>query len=319
MSGRGRGNTRSSSTKKTRAVRNLEDFNSRSKNEMVVGKRKSAYRRDDENDDDGGGKKKRTTYPRKSSAHYGKDDEDFTPEGDEEEDEEEEEEYEEEVEEEEDDKNDPSFESPGKKKKQSSATSTTTKTKGSTTTSAKKRKEKKEEELKTTTKLLLDTPTAICIRYCIDDPKQPARKPRWGDCDGAYKKYFDWNLYTSNKDPDPYTQILNHFKKEMDDDIDCITKLMEYHSSFFFYDPGTKSSPYSLDEDDEYAWDTKSSASPITSGKELIKALALSGNLVEVELDNNNKNDNILDCGEGTDITDDDNGNSNGTGEIRTV
>ena len=52
MSGRGSRNTRSSTTKKNRAVRNLEDFNSRSKNENIVGKRKSAYRRDDENDDD---------------------------------------------------------------------------------------------------------------------------------------------------------------------------------------------------------------------------------------------------------------------------
>ena len=92
---------------------------------------------------------------------------------------------------------DPPFESPSKKKKQSSATSTATRKKSSTTTSAKKKKEKKKEELKTTMKLLLDTQTAICICYCIDD------QPRWGDCDGAYKKYFDWNLYTSNKDPDP--------------------------------------------------------------------------------------------------------------------
>ena len=137
------------------------------------------------------------------------------------------------------------FETPGKKKKkQSSSTScTATMKKSSTTTSAKKRKEQEKQELKTTMKYLLENPTNICIRYCVDDPKQPARKPRWGDCDGAYKKYFDWNLYTSNKDPDPYTHVLNHFKKEMDDNIDCITKLMEYNHSYFFYDPYTKSSP----------------------------------------------------------------------------
>ena len=87
----------------------------------------------------------------------------------------------------------------------------------------------------------------------------------------------------------------------MDEDTGCTTKLVEYHSSFLFYDPGTISSPHSLD-DDEYAWDTKSRAFPISSRNELIKALALSGNLVEVEVDNNNNNndsDNILDCGEG--------------------
>ena len=88
-----------------------------------------------------------------------------------------------------------------------------------------------------------DNPTNICIRYCVHNPRQPATKPRWGDCDGAYKVYFDQNLYTSS-DKDPYKQVLNHFKKEMDDNNDCNTKLVEYNHSFFFYDPHTKSSPY---------------------------------------------------------------------------
>ena len=279
MSGRGRGNTRSSSTKKTRAVRNLEDFNSRSKNEMVVGKRKSAYRRDDENDDDddddGGRGNNRTTSRRRTSTSYDKDGA-FSPSSNEEEEEEEEkyEEEEEEEEEEEDDKNDPLFESPGKKKKQSSSTNTTTK-KGSTATSAKKRKEKEKEELKNHMKILQEDPTNICIRYCVDPPTQTSRKPRWGVCDAAYKKYFDWNLYTTNKDP--YTQVLNHFKKEMDEDANCNTKLVEYNHAFFFYDPDTKSSPYNLDEDD-YDWKSKTSSTapistaPITSRNELIKA-----------------------------------------------
>ena len=52
MSGRGKSDTRSSSTKKKRAVSILEDFLSTRKNEKsIVGKRKSAYRRDVENDD----------------------------------------------------------------------------------------------------------------------------------------------------------------------------------------------------------------------------------------------------------------------------
>ena len=43
----------------------------------------------------------------------------------------------------------------------------------------------------------------------------------------------------------------------MDDDVNCTTKIVGYNNSFFFYDPDIKLSPYSLDEDDEYAWDMK--------------------------------------------------------------
>ena len=114
-------------------------------------------------------------------------------------------------------------------------------------------------------KFLLENPTNIYIRYCVDNPRQPATKPTWGDCDGAYKVYFDPNLQTSNKDPDPYTQVLNHFKKEMDEDAKCNTKLVEYNHAFFFYDPNTKSSPYNLDEDD-YDWKSKTiSTAPIST------------------------------------------------------
>ena len=101
----------------------------------------------------------------------------------------------------------------------------------------------------------------------------------------------------------------------MDDNNNCISKLVvEYNNSFFFCDPDTESSPYSLDKDDEYVWDTKSSASPITSRNKLIKALALSWNLVEVDVDNNNDSNSIFICGEGTDITDDNNSDSNARG-----
>ena len=65
----------------------------------------------------------------------------------------------------------------------------------------------------------------------IQHKQHVRRKPRWVKGDAAYMEYFDPNLFTTNRDP--------------------------YNNSFFFYDPDTKYSPYSLDEDDEYAWDMK--------------------------------------------------------------
>ena len=100
----------------------------------------------------------------------------------------------------------------------------------------------------------------------------------------------------------------------MDDNNDCITKLVEYNHSFFLFDPNKKSSPYNLDDDDDYDWDTKiSSTASIASKKELIKALALSRNVVEVELDNDNNIANILDTGEGTDNSDNEQETSSAT------
>ena len=145
-------------------------MNSLSKNETIVGNGKRKCRRDNEVDyedvDDSNG----MTSRRRTHTSYNTDAA-FSPSSTNKDDEEEEEEEEEDNN---NDKNDPSFESPGNKKKQSPSTigHTTKKRRSTIITSAKKRKKKEKQELKNTMKLLQETPTVICIRYCIDDPTQ---------------------------------------------------------------------------------------------------------------------------------------------------
>lgn len=154
--------------------------------------------------------------------------------------------------------------------------------------SGKKNKQKKDrEELMSEIKTLKESEMKICLRYCIDEPNQSARTPKWSKANGGY--YEEYNSSLCSSDSQPFTFMKEIFSSKLKD-----KELAEFEGASFFYDPNNKSCP--LDSTEIKISDNKSTTiDPISSDYELFVALVQSRNVQNNNNSDSNTKDTYLD------------------------
>ena len=99
---------------------------------------------------------------------------------------------------------------------------------------------------------------------------------------------------STSDEADQYEKILNYYRNGLDHDNK--NKLAEYNHAFFYYDPETTSCPYDVNDIDIHS-QKSSTISPISSKRELFKALVISGRII----DNDDDDGDIMNAGDSSD------------------